>query len=139
MNYKCFFSALIFSVVIFSSVTAQNTKHHVSKNEQLHEVFAPKKAEKHTHNQYLKKSSNELEATFALAYTVYKNYISSQDMGNCVFHPSCSTYAIEALQTDNPFVAYVKIFDRLSRCHGFSKPGQYPQYKNTGLLYDPVH
>jgi putative membrane protein insertion efficiency factor len=139
MNYKFIFLAIICSVVLFSPVASQNKAKHASKNEQLHEVFAQKEVEKPKHNHYLKKSSNELEATVALTYTVYKKYISSQDMGSCVFHPSCSTYAIEALQTDNPFVAYVKIFDRLSRCHGFSKPGQYPQHKNTGLLYDPVH
>lgn len=108
------------------------------KTEQLQKLFQASAKPQTNHNVYLAKSTNELEATSALLYTVYKNYISTQDMGSCVFHPSCSTYAIEALQNKNPIEAYLKIFDRLTRCHTFSSPGQYKPYKNTGLLYDPI-
>ena len=75
---------------------------------------------------YLKKSSNELEATAAILFIWYKNFLSSQDMNSCVFTPSCSVYAIESLQHNNPFVAYLKIFDRLSRCHPLIAKKEYP-------------
>lgn len=86
----------------------------------------------------LGKTRNELEGTAALLFTTYKNYISPQDMSSCVFHPSCSSYAMQAIKHENPFVAYVKIFDRLTRCHPLIKQEQYPYNKKTGLYDDPI-
>jgi len=107
-----------------------------SKMEQLKTLFKTEKT--HNYNQYLKNSTNELEATAAILFLGYKSFLSSQDMNSCVFSPSCSVYAIQSLQHDNPVKAYLKIFDRLSRCHPFSKPGEYVQNKQTYLLYDPA-
>lgn len=98
-----------------------------------------KPAAKTNYTKYLKQSSNELEATGAVLFLGYKSFFSSQDMASCVFSPSCSVYAIQSFQNDNPFVAYVKTFDRLSRCHPFTAKHQYPFYNNTRFLYDPIH
>lgn len=108
-----------------------------SKKDRLENLFMPK--EKANYSNYLKKSTNELETTAAILFVGYKSFLSDQDMGTCVFSPSCSVYAIQSLQNDHAFTAYLKIFDRLTRCHPFSKKGQYPYLNNTGLLYDPIH
>jgi len=86
---------------------------------------------------YLKKSKNEIEGTAAILFLTYKSFFSSQDQNSCVFTPSCSVYAMESLQHDNPFVAYMKIFDRLQRCHPLVKPGEYEFHKQTQRFHDP--
>jgi putative membrane protein insertion efficiency factor len=88
---------------------------------------------------YLKKSKNEIEGTAAILFLTYKNFFSSQDQPSCVFTPSCSVYAMESLQHDNPLVAYLKIFDRLQRCHPLVKPGEYTIHKPTMRYYDPSY
>jgi len=88
---------------------------------------------------YMKKSSNELEATAAILFIGYKNFLSSQDMNSCVFTPSCSVYAIESLQHNNPFKAYLKIFDRLSRCGPLVTKNEYPYNFETQKYYDPAY
>ena len=88
---------------------------------------------------YLKKSHNELQATAAILFIGYKSFLSSQDMNSCVFTPSCSVYAIESLQHNNPFVAYLKIFDRLSRCHPLVAKKEYPYNFETEKYYDPAY
>lgn len=45
----------------------------------------------------------------------------------CRYYPSCSRYAVEALQKRNVFVASLMIIWRLLRCNPLSKGG-----------YDPV-
>jgi putative membrane protein insertion efficiency factor len=88
---------------------------------------------------YLKKSKNEIEGTAAVLFLTYKNFFSSQDQPSCVFTPSCSVYAMESLQHDNPFVAYLKIFDRLQRCHPLVKPGEYTIHQSSMRYYDPSY
>ena len=43
-------------------------------------------------------------------------------IGSCKFHPTCSEYAIEALQTHGLFRGSRLAFTRVLRCHPFS-PG----------------
>lgn len=88
---------------------------------------------------YLKKSSNELKATVAILFIGYKNFLSSQDMNSCVFTPSCSVYAIESFQHNNPFEAYLKVFDRLSRCGPMVAKNEYPYNFETQRYYDPAY
>lgn len=107
-----------------------------AKVTQLKQLF--KSEEKPNYMGYLKKSRNELQGTAALFFIAYKGFVSSQDLSSCVFSPTCSVYAIETLQSETPLKAYLKIFDRLTRCHPFSKKGEYSFYKKTNLLYDPV-
>jgi putative membrane protein insertion efficiency factor len=131
MNYKHYFLFLI--LWLLAVVSFAQSK---SKAEQLSELFKPNKKE--NYKKYLKQSSNEIEATGALLFLGYKSFFSSQDMASCVFTPTCSVYAIESFQNKNPFVAYVMVFDRLSRCHPLTKKNEYPYYKNTTQLYDPI-
>ena len=137
MNFKHLGNIFFLSILLIGFIDSGFAQKPESKLDQLKKVGTP--SPKNNYNKYLKKSRNELQGTGALLFVGYKNFISSQDMGSCVFTPSCSVYAIESFQSDNPFVAYVKVFDRLSRCHPLTAKGEYPYYKNTAQLYDPVH
>lgn len=58
---------------------------------------------------------------------LYKVLISPFLPGACRHYPSCSTYAIEALETYGPLKGSMLALRRILRCHPFSKGG-----------YDPV-
>lgn len=125
--------SLVFLLYLSLTVFCQRA----SDKEQLKKLFKP--TEKAKYDEYLKQSTNEIEGSAALIFIGYKSFFSSQDMASCVFTPSCSVYAIESLKHDPIFVAYLKIFDRLQRCHPLSAAKQYPIHKKTGKLYDPVY
>jgi putative membrane protein insertion efficiency factor len=44
----------------------------------------------------------------------------------CRFHPSCSAYALQALQTHGPLRGLALAFRRLGRCHPFNPGGLDP-------------
>jgi putative membrane protein insertion efficiency factor len=130
------YSVFIFLLMGFAHQTAFcKTSPKISKLAKLN------KPDDHSNNykSYLKKSHNELEATAAILFIGYKSFLSSQDMNSCVFTPSCSVYAIESLQHNNPFKAYLKIFDRLSRCHPLSAKNEYQYNYQTQKYYDPAY
>jgi len=128
-------SLLLLLLTLFSGNThCQN----LSKYSRLKALNKPTE-NKTDFGKYLKNSTNEVEATASLLFLFYKSFLSSQDMNSCVFTPSCSVYAIESLQKDNAFKAYLKIFDRLSRCHPLIANKEYPVNSNLGKYYDPVY
>ncbi|HPR32050.1 MAG TPA: membrane protein insertion efficiency factor YidD [Prolixibacteraceae bacterium] len=133
-----FFSRYLFPLVILFAVSGNLWGNNPSKQDKLSQLNKPKKT-KTDFSKYLKNSTNELEATAAILFVGYKDFLSSQDMNSCVFTPSCSVYAIESIQNDNLFVAYLKIFDRLSRCHPFVAKGEYHFLPQNQTFYDPIH
>lgn len=80
---------------------------------------------------------NEYQLVFSGLFLFYKNYISSQDASQCTFSPSCSVYALQAIQKDGVVMGIVNFFDRFSRCNGLS-PEDYPYEPRHNLLVDPV-
>lgn len=64
-------------------------------------------------------------AIFILKF--YRNYLSPMNIRCCRFYPSCSEYAIEAIEKYGIFSGAFKGFKRILRCHPFSPGG-----------YDPV-
>jgi hypothetical protein len=74
---------------------------------------------------------------FGGLFYLYKTYISSQDGSHCMFTPSCSQYALEAVRKNGIFMGAVDAFDRLSRCNGLSRE-LYHKHPTSDLLYDPV-
>lgn len=63
-------------------------------------------------------------------------YLLSPFLGNhCRYHPSCSSYAIEALQTHGSMRGLWMALKRVSRCHpwheGGYDPVPEPKQKNT--------
>jgi putative membrane protein insertion efficiency factor len=71
------------------------------------------------------------------AFWFYKVFISSQDHQSCVFSPSCSEYAVQAVEGQGFVKGILNTFDRLTRCHGLHAD-QYPLNENFNLLLDPV-
>lgn len=56
----------------------------------------------------------------------YQRWFSHMLGTNCRFYPSCSQYAIDALQKYNVFYACLKIFWRLLRCGPWHAGGHDP-------------
>ena len=75
-----------------------------------------------------KPSEQFFQRTLLLFIAFYKCHLSGFFGGACLFVPSCSCYAVEALQTLSLKKACLCIFKRLMRCH--------PLRTNYG--YDPV-
>lgn len=57
----------------------------------------------------------------------YRKILSPMLKSNCIFQPTCSAYAIEAIKKRNVFIAFFLIVWRLLRCNSLNKGG-----------YDPV-
>lgn len=109
------------------------TKSEISKLENVFEV-----KEQKDRWQFAKKdNTNELQYVVSGLFLFYKTFISSQDVGSCVFTPSCSVFAIKSIKQKGMFVGIMAAFDRLTRCNAFS-PEQYPVHHETGLFHDPV-
>ena len=72
-----------------------------------------------------------------ILFRLYKQFISSQDAGNCPFYPSCSEYMMQAIQRRGVILGIIDAFDRLSRCNGFNME-IYPVQPEKRRLYDPV-
>ena len=53
----------------------------------------------------------------------YKKYISAGLKSGCIFKPTCSVYAIEAMEQRNFFVALLLIVWRILRCNSLNKGG----------------
>lgn len=79
----------------------------------------------------------KIEKSTSGMFVFYKKFISSQDAVSCVFHPSCSVYAVESIDKHGFFIGMLSALDRLSRCHNLSI--EYYHYnKKLKLLDDPV-
>jgi len=74
---------------------------------------------------------NRLAAVLSLPlrWTVrgYQLFISPILPGSCRYHPSCSAYALEALETHGPFSGGWLALKRIARCNPW-----------CGFGYDPV-
>ncbi|MEA3496378.1 MAG: membrane protein insertion efficiency factor YidD [Bacteroidota bacterium] len=86
---------------------------------------------------FAKNNNNEIQFIFSSLFLFYKVFISSQDAGSCGFTPSCSIYAIKAIQQQGTIFGLINFFDRYSRCNGLS-PGDYQIDRHSHLLIDPV-
>lgn len=73
------------------------------------------------------KSQNKINVSgyLPILFSFYKNYVSSQDFNSCVYHPSCSAYAVEAIQKKGFIHGTIMTFDRLTRCN----PTSFKQYE----------
>lgn len=125
---------LIFLVNIFYSVgLCQDVK-----DKEITTLFDYHDSAKQNYKKPLKEAKNEINIILSTGFLVYKNFISSQDKPSCVFTPSCSEYAVEAFQKKGIFMGWLYTFDRLSRCHSFVNPTNYPLDKQKTHFYDPV-
>jgi putative membrane protein insertion efficiency factor len=125
---------VIFPLLIYSKIGSAQLSKYIQGVDSL---FEP--APKIDYKIFSKGSKNEVEATFSTMFIFYKNFISSQDIDACVFQPSCSVFAIECIHHEkSKLTAFVKISDRLMRCHPLISPGTYKTDEKSNKFYDPV-
>lgn len=68
-----------------------------------------------------------MSAVFIFFIRVYKKVISPLLPSSCIYTPSCSSYAIEALKKHGTVQGLILSIKRIFRCHPWHKGG-----------YDPV-
>jgi hypothetical protein len=61
----------------------------------------------------------------------YRRFLSPLTPPSCRFHPTCSAYALEAIETHGPLRGILLAIKRLARCHPITWLGG-----NSG--HDPV-
>ncbi|HWY60849.1 MAG TPA: membrane protein insertion efficiency factor YidD [Rhizomicrobium sp.] len=47
----------------------------------------------------------------------YRRFLSPLNPPSCRFHPTCSAYALEAIEAHGPFRGSILALRRLARCH----------------------
>lgn len=57
---------------------------------------------------------------------IYRNCLSPMKLQCCRFYPSCSEYAINAVEKYGTFKGIFKGIKRVLRCHPFSRGGYDP-------------
>ena len=53
----------------------------------------------------------------------YRKFLTHFLKSNCIFTPTCSAYAVEAIKKRNVFIAFILIVWRILRCNPFNKGG----------------
>ncbi|KPQ40554.1 MAG: membrane protein insertion efficiency factor YidD [Phormidium sp. OSCR] len=75
---------------------------------------------------------------FLTLIRAYRLLISPWTLPSCRFHPTCSTYAVEAIERFGPWRGGLLALRRLLRCHPFH-PGGYdpvPPNESTAVSRD---
>ena len=60
---------------------------------------------------------------FLLILRLYKQLISPYLAPSCRFHPTCSVYAMEAIQQYGAIIGVFLAIKRISKCHPFHPGG----------------
>ena len=66
-----------------------------------------------------------LTKVLTLLFKVYQNTFSLVFPPSCRYTPSCSQYAIDAVNKYGPFTGLYRAVKRLLRCHPFSTHNSY--------------
>jgi uncharacterized protein len=70
-------------------------------------------------------------AGLSIPIHLYRRFLSPLKPASCRFHPTCSAYALEAIQTHGALRGSLLALRRLSRCHPIAWLG-------GGSGFDPV-
>jgi hypothetical protein len=66
-----------------------------------------------------------------LLIKLYRNYLSCLMLPRCRFYPSCSAYALEAIEKKGLLRGLGMLLRRLFRCHPFSRTWYYDPVENS--------
>jgi putative membrane protein insertion efficiency factor len=77
----------------------------------------------HSQEDAAPRSTSAAAWTLLLLVRVYITFLSLFFGGACRFHPSCSNYALEAIQRHGAWRGLGLAVWRLLRCNPFNKPG----------------
>ncbi len=97
----------------------------------FHDLLQPTE-HNHDYQKIAEKGKNKVAGALFL---FYKSFFSSQDINACVFEPSCSVYAVKAIQKKGFLLGIFMATDRLMRCNRFS-PELYKLNKNNLFIDD---
>ena len=126
---------IIYTLLILLSINASCLAQENNIMDQFSDQFEVQDTahDYHLHTDH----SNELKSVSSILFLFYKEFISSQDMNSCVFTPSCSVYAMEAIRKHGFFTGAMAALDRITRCNGMAY-GYYAIDEETNLNIDPV-
>ena len=79
------------------------------------------------------KKINPVNGFFIKILKFYKKHVSVALKSGCIFTPTCSVYAIEALEKLSFFIALFLIIWRILRCNRLNKGGFDPVPDNYNL------
>lgn len=71
-----------------------------------------------------------MKKIFVKIIRFYQKYISANTKAHCKYYPTCSNYAIEAINEHGAFVGFFLALWRFLRCNPFSKGGFDPVPEN---------
>ena len=80
-------------------------------------------------------TASELELAAYLLLRLYQLLISTQDASSCMFVPTCSRYAMAAVEKHGIVRGVIMASDRLQRCNGWGRD-LYPLDPETAKLLD---
>lgn len=88
---------------------------------------------------YSYNAKNPLDIFLKSVTNAYWFFISDLDGDNCPFHPSCSSFLLDAVKETNILQGSLMFFDRFTRDASFiGRYDRYPKHK-SGKLYDPAY
>ncbi len=93
------------------------------------DTFVCRSEQKHFH---------ELRFILQSSIRLYQTCLSSQDISGCFFVPSCSRYAMWAVEKYGVVHGVLMCSDRLLRCNAFGHKQDCPVDPKTGRFDDPV-
>lgn len=128
---KLYIFILILCVFLFNEAMSQS-KAEINMLRDVMNTSSRKKVYALAQNNH-----NEIHFVFSGLFLFYKTFISSQDMQRCVFTPSCSEYAIQAVKQQGIIIGILNAFDRLSRCNALS-PEEYELDEQVNKFKDPL-
>lgn len=75
-----------------------------------------------------------------LVLEFYKQSLSGSTASRCMFEPSCSAFAAEAIRTHGIIGGLLLSADRLQRCHHGARKLAIPPNRNSDkdIIYDPA-
>lgn len=126
---------LIFLLLIFFSSysSAQNEYEKWGKAEYSYQIKTEEKV-----REMKLENDNPGKKIFTGIAKAYWFYISDVDGDNCPFHPTCSSFYLEAVEETNFAQGTLMFFDRFTRDMNFYKrEDRYPRMR-SGRFYDPV-
>ncbi len=126
------------AIIIITLFLSTNLLVKAQSKEDVLQMLELTETEKgHEHFEFTAKADNEWSLAITNMFVFYKKYVSSQDVGNCTFVPSCSVYALDAIKKQGVIVGMINFFDRFQRCHGLDHE-QYHIHTQHHLYIDPV-
>ncbi len=86
------------------------------------------------------KSTNPVRLSANGWIRIFQKFISPVDGESCSYHPSCSTYGIQAIEEHGLLLGVPMTAERVMRNHRPENPARYPLYEKEGDFYywDPV-